>query len=176
MHRGARYGGLGHTLGLHCEDEAVIRAFAIEKPVNRIVVNSPTSQGAVGYTTNLFPSMTLGCGSFGGNITSDNIGPQHLLNIKRVARVRPEYRAGEMSGEFPHLPPGGEPVPASSPWSEVVESQRRSALRIRAGAPAPRKSRAHPLFSRRRAEHHCDSPQGPGRSLKAGRRKRDRAP
>jgi hypothetical protein len=120
-----RYGGLGHTLGLHCEDEAIIRAFAIEKPVNRIVVNSPTSQGAVGFTTNLFPSMTLGCGSFGGNITSDNIGPQHLLNIKRVARVRREYREGRMTDEFPHLPPGGEARAATSPWTEQPETEAR---------------------------------------------------
>jgi acetaldehyde dehydrogenase (acetylating) len=130
-----RYGGLGHTLALHCEDEAVIRAFAIEKPVNRIVVNSPSSQGAVGFTTNLFPSMTLGCGSFGGNITSDNIGPQHLLNIKRVARVLPEWRAGTMTDEFPHLPPGGEAHAAASPWSEVVESSRPAAPETRAAPP-----------------------------------------
>ncbi len=110
------YGGLGHSLGIHCEDEAIIRRFGIEKPVNRIIVNSPTSQGAVGYTTQLFPSMTLGCGSFGGNITSDNIGPQHLLNIKRVARVRAEYRAGTMSVDFPHLPPVEPGEPAHSSW------------------------------------------------------------
>ena len=131
-----RYGGLGHTLALHCEDEAVIRAFALEKPVNRIVINSPSSQGAVGYSTNLFPSMTLGCGSFGGNITSDNIGPQHLLNIKRAARVRPEWRAGRMSGEFPQLPPGGESRAASSPWSEVHDLRPPAATEA---APVPRR-------------------------------------
>ena len=79
-------GGRGHTLGLHCRDEEVMRAFALEKPVNRIVVNSPSSLGAVGFSTALFPSMTLGCGSFGGNITSDNVGPHHLVNMKRLAR------------------------------------------------------------------------------------------
>ena len=84
-------GGRGHTLGIHCSDEEVIRRFGLEKPVNRIVVNSPTSLGAVGFTTALFPSMTLGCGSFGGNITSDNVGPQHLLNIKRLGRVRQQW-------------------------------------------------------------------------------------
>jgi acetaldehyde dehydrogenase (acetylating) len=114
-----RYGGLGHTLGLHCEDEEIIRRFAIEKPVNRLAVNSPTSQGAVGFTTRLFPSMTLGCGSFGGNITSDNIGPQHLLNIKRVARVRPEYRDGTMTAEFPDLPPKEATEAVQSPWVPI---------------------------------------------------------
>ncbi len=78
-------GGLGHTLGLHCRDEQVIEAFALEKPASRIVVNSGTTFGGIGATTGIQPSMTLGCGSFGNNITSDNIGPQHLLNIKRVA-------------------------------------------------------------------------------------------
>src|SRR5207302_11379168 len=51
----------------------------------RICVNTPAALGAVGYTTNLFPSMTLGCGAAGGNITSDNISPLHLINLKRVA-------------------------------------------------------------------------------------------
>ncbi|TJY43953.1 acetaldehyde dehydrogenase (acetylating) [Cohnella pontilimi] len=78
-------GGLGHTLGIHCEDMQVIEAFGLEKPASRIVVNSGTTFGGIGATTGIQPSMTLGCGSFGNNITSDNIGPQHLLNIKRVA-------------------------------------------------------------------------------------------
>ncbi|WP_081793621.1 acetaldehyde dehydrogenase (acetylating) [Paenibacillus darwinianus] len=78
-------GGLGHTLGIHCEDLPVIEAFGLEKPASRIVVNAGTTFGGIGATTGILPSMTLGCGSFGNNITSDNIGPQHLLNIKRVA-------------------------------------------------------------------------------------------
>lgn len=78
-------GGLGHTLGIHCRDEAVIEKFGLKKPASRIVVNSGTTFGGIGASTGLFPSMTLGCGSYGNNITSDNIGPQHLLNIKRVA-------------------------------------------------------------------------------------------
>ncbi|RKP54067.1 acetaldehyde dehydrogenase (acetylating) [Cohnella endophytica] len=78
-------GGMGHTLGIHCEDLEIIEAFGLEKPASRIVVNSGTTFGGIGATTGIFPSMTLGCGSFGSNITSDNIGPQHLLNVKRVA-------------------------------------------------------------------------------------------
>jgi acetaldehyde dehydrogenase (acetylating) len=78
-------GGLGHTLGIHCEDEKLIEEFAIDKPVARIIINSGTTFGGIGATTAIQPSLTLGCGSFGNNITSDNIGPQHLLNIKRVA-------------------------------------------------------------------------------------------
>lgn len=79
------YGGLGHSLVIHSKNESVIREFALKKPVFRILVNTPSSQGAIGYTTGLTPSLTLGCGSRGGNITSDNVGPLHLLNIKRLA-------------------------------------------------------------------------------------------
>lgn len=78
-------GGLGHTLGIHAKEEDIIRAFALKKPASRIIVNSGTTFGAIGVTTGIFPSLTLGCGSYGNNITSDNIGPQHLMNIKRVA-------------------------------------------------------------------------------------------
>jgi acetaldehyde dehydrogenase (acetylating) len=79
------FGGLGHTLSLHTRDEEIVRQFGLHKPAFRICVNTPAALGAVGYTTNLFPSMTLGCGAAGGNITSDNISPLHLINLKRVA-------------------------------------------------------------------------------------------
>src|SRR5207253_499045 len=79
------FGGLGHTLSVHTKDEEVVREFGLRKPAFRICVNTPAALGAVGYTTNLFPSMTLGCGAAGGNITSDNISPLHLINLKRVA-------------------------------------------------------------------------------------------
>src|SRR6185436_6808125 len=80
-----RYGGTGHTLGIHSRDDAVIREFALRKPVFRIVANTQTSMGATGYTTGLAPSMSLGCGAYAGNITSDNITPLHLINVKRLA-------------------------------------------------------------------------------------------
>ncbi|MBM7649289.1 acetaldehyde dehydrogenase (acetylating) [Bacillus ectoiniformans] len=78
-------GGRGHSLSIHTEDDQVAREFALEMPVSRILVNTLSSVGAVGGTTGLAPSMTLGCGTFGGNITSDNITAKHLLNIKRMA-------------------------------------------------------------------------------------------
>jgi acetaldehyde dehydrogenase (acetylating) len=80
-----KYGGLGHTLSLHTKDDRVVREFALRKPAYRICVNTPAALGAVGYTTNLFPAMTLGCGAPGNNITSDNISPLHLIHLKRVA-------------------------------------------------------------------------------------------
>ena len=80
-----RYGGLGHTMAIHSRDESVIHEFALRKPAFRIVVNTPATLGSIGMTTGLDPSMTLGCGGYGGNVTSDNISPQHLLNVKRLA-------------------------------------------------------------------------------------------
>jgi acetaldehyde dehydrogenase (acetylating) len=80
-----RYGGMGHTMSIHSRNEAVILEFGLHKPAYRIVVNTSTSHGSIGLTTGLDPAMTLGCGGFGGNITSDNISPRHLLNIKRLA-------------------------------------------------------------------------------------------
>ncbi len=148
-------GGRGHTLGIHCEQESIVRAFALEKPVNRIVVNSPTAQGGVGYTTRLFPSLTLGCGSFGGNITSDNIGPQHLVNIKRVAYVRRDWRAGTASDEFPHLPPLAAEAPRASvrsPWEETLPGAG-AAIPNPAALPPPASSAAAESRERRPGEH-----------------------
>jgi acetaldehyde dehydrogenase (acetylating) len=79
------YGGMGHTAGIHTQSRDIARAYGIQMPASRIVVNSPTTHGAIGFSTALPPSMTLGCGSWGGNVTSDNISPLHLMDIKRVA-------------------------------------------------------------------------------------------
>src|SRR5690606_34487096 len=80
-----RYGGMGHTMSIHSTNERIILEFGLRKPAFRIVVNTPTTHGSIGLTTGLDPAMTLGCGGYGGNITSDNISPRHLLNIKRLA-------------------------------------------------------------------------------------------
>ena len=80
-----RFGGLGHTCAIYAKDDARIREYAQRMPANRVLVNTPAPQGSTGITTNVFPSMTLGCGAAAGNITSDNVGPQHLYNIKRLA-------------------------------------------------------------------------------------------
>lgn len=89
-----RYGGMGHTMSVHARDDEVVLQFGLHKPAFRIVVNTPTTHGSIGLTTGLDPAMTLGCGGFGGNITSDNISPRHLLSIKRVAyELRPAASA-----------------------------------------------------------------------------------
>ena len=79
------HGGAGHTASIHSQSEAAVKQYGLAVPAFRIAVNTSSVHGSIGYSTNLFPAMTLGCGSPGGNITSDNIGPQHLMNIKRVA-------------------------------------------------------------------------------------------
>lgn len=80
-----RYGGMGHTAGVHTRSREAAVRFGGEMPASRITVNTPTTHGAIGFSTALPPSMTLGCGSWGGNVTSDNVSPLHLLDIKRVA-------------------------------------------------------------------------------------------
>lgn len=74
----------GHTLVIHSRDENVIREFALKKPVARVLVNTPATFGGMGMTTNLFPSMTLGSGSAGYGMTSDNVSPMNLIYIRKV--------------------------------------------------------------------------------------------
>ena len=91
--------GAGHTMTLHTEDMDVVRAFALEKPVSRLLVNTPGALGGVGATTKLAPALTLGCGAVGGSATSDNVTPLHLINIRRVAFGRKELE--ELRGMSP---------------------------------------------------------------------------
>lgn len=79
------FGGMGHTAGMHTQNREAAVEYGKQMPASRIVINSPTTHGAIGLSTDLNPSMTLGCGSWGGNVTSDNVSPIHLMDIKRVA-------------------------------------------------------------------------------------------
>ena len=96
--------GAGHTMTIHSQDEAVIREFALKKPISRLLVNTPGALGGVGATTKLAPALTLGCGAVGGSATSDNVGPMNLINIRRVAwgvreleQLRPQKAAAGVS-------------------------------------------------------------------------------
>src|SRR3989442_8418945 len=110
------FGGWGHTLSVHTKDEEVVRQFGLRKPAFRICVNTPAALGAVGYTTNLFPSMTLGCGAAGGNITSDNISPLHLINLKRVA-----YGVRDVAATPPPKAVSAAATPKRSTIEQVVD-------------------------------------------------------
>jgi len=103
-----KYGGMGHTAGIHTRSRDAAVQFGAEMPASRITVNTPTTHGAIGFSTALPPSMTLGCGSWGGNVTSDNVGPLHLMDIKRVAfetrpvkSVRPAAGATVSAPSYP---------------------------------------------------------------------------
>lgn len=76
--------GIGHSMSIHTEDKDMVLKFA-KKPAARILVNTGSTQGAVGASTGLTPSFTLGCGTWGGSSVSENVSPLHLINIKRVA-------------------------------------------------------------------------------------------
>ncbi len=80
-----QFGGMGHTAGMHTNSREAAIKYGEQMPASRIIINSPTTHGAIGFSTDLSPSMTLGCGSWGGNVTSDNVSPIHLMDIKRVA-------------------------------------------------------------------------------------------
>lgn len=83
------FGGLGHSAAIHSNDPEVIERFSAGLKAGRIIVNSPSTHGAIGdiYNTNM-PSLTLGCGSYGHNSTTQNVSTVNLVNIKRVAKRR----------------------------------------------------------------------------------------
>ena len=125
-----RYGGMGHTMSIHSKNEAVILEFGLKKPAFRICVNTPTTHGSIGLTTGLDPAMTLGCGGWGGNITSDNITPRHLLNIKRLAyELRPAVSHTRPAAQAPAALPGPAATrqlpkaPAGTPMPPGISAQ-----------------------------------------------------
>ena len=157
-----RYGGMGHTMSIHSRNEQVILEFGLHKPAYRIGVNTPTTLGSIGLTTGLDPAMTLGCGGFGGNITSDNISPRHLLNIKRLAygirrqpgprcaaAVASAARAAPVEAPArPRAAPGArqrraEPVAGRDADPRIDRSWRPGAI-SRPGGPPAAASRARP--------------------------------
>ena len=120
-----RYGGMGHTMSIHSRNDQVILEFGLKKPAGRIVVNTPTTHGSIGLTTGLDPAMTLGCGGWGGNITSDNISPRHLLNIKRLA-----YEIAPAVSRFEHPAGFSATRPAAAPRVAVGISADALSKRI----------------------------------------------
>ena len=170
------YGGMGHTMSIHSRNDSVILEFGLRKPAFRIVVNTPTTHGSIGLTTGLDPAMMLGCGGHGGNITSDNISPLHLLNIKRVAHeIRPA------AAPLPASPPAlAQPVAGRSGAAldgDLLAARVRDFLAARgvtgrqqqsapappaappaAASPAPPPAPAHPAPAPPPAEEPADAP------------------
>ena len=126
------FGGRGHSLVIHAQDDHVIMQFGLEKPVFRIVVNTPGTLGTTGLTTGMMPSMTLGSGGVGGAITGDNISVYHMYNTKRLAyEIKPPPEAALRPGstddpaQFSHAAAGGQgPAGALDP-DRIDELVRR---------------------------------------------------
>jgi acetaldehyde dehydrogenase (acetylating) len=121
------YGGMGHTAGVHTRSREAAVRFGAAMPASRVTVNTPTTHGAIGFSTALPPSMTLGCGSWGGNVTSDNVSPLHLMDIKRVAfetrpvkSARPAVAASTVSTP---APPPPSPTPSRQPVAAAQASK-----------------------------------------------------
>jgi acetaldehyde dehydrogenase (acetylating) len=156
-----RYGGMGHTMSIHSRNDEIILEFGLKKPAYRIVVNTPATHGSIGLTTGLDPSMTLGCGGYGGNITSDNITPKHLLNIKRLAyETTPAVvRYTRRDAAPPPLPrPPAAPISAAGIAAEALARRIDEFLGSRGYAPAE----AHAPESRRTTANQPSGKAVPG--------------
>lgn len=100
-HRLLAEAGAGHTAAVHSNDAALIARFADALPVSRVLVNSPAGLACIGVGNALTPSLTLGCGTFGGTSTTDNVSYLNVVNIKRVARPLPDGTLARGAGECP---------------------------------------------------------------------------
>ncbi len=114
-----QFGGRGHSLSIHATDEKVILAFGLEKPVFRIVVNTMSSLGAIGFTTGVMPSLTLGAGGVGGSITGDNVTAYHLFNVKRLAYELSSPPSAALTDSEPRVGPS--PVEVEAVVRSVLE-------------------------------------------------------
>jgi hypothetical protein len=122
-----KFGGAGHTAAIYAKNDTRIREYGMRMPAMRVLVNTPAPQGSTGITTNVFPSMTLGCGAMAGNSTSDNIGPLHLINIKRLAyTVRTPEEAFEMPLDYDKAQDG--PVTAAGSGGAIDRAAVVSAV------------------------------------------------
>lgn len=110
-------------------------------PAARVVVNTPSTHGAIGFSTALAPSMTLGCGSWGGNVTSDNISPLHLMDIKRIAfETRPVTSEATVPSGLTAPPPTAAVPPPSTPTQSPIDRAAIASLVdrfLKGRAPTP---------------------------------------
>ena len=142
-----QFGGMGHTAGMHTGDRAAAINYGKQMPAARVIINSPTTHGAIGFSTDLPPSMTLGCGSWGGNVTSDNISPLHLMDIKRVAfetkPVNATQRTSVRNGDTPPAPRPA-PKPSREQIAAIVDSFLSKKL-AETPSPAPEPPKPEPV-------------------------------
>ena len=125
-----RFGGDGHTAAVHANDEAVISRYAEAAPAYRVLVNTPSLFGAMGYSTGVERTFMIGTGTIGGSISSDNIGVRHLLNRKRVAAQIHDW-------EIPASGPDDHRIAAWALNREPVAGPSTAARPAAASAAAP---------------------------------------
>jgi len=116
------FGGRGHSMGIYCRNEDVVLEFGLEKPASRIMVNTGTLAGAIGYSTGLSPSLVLGTGGMGGGLTSDNITTWHLMNIKRLAYEIQPF-------EPPRSAPAAKPAVSAEAKPSMTEADIEALIR-----------------------------------------------
>jgi acetaldehyde dehydrogenase (acetylating) len=166
------FGGIGHTMVIHSMDEDVIMKFALEKPAFRILVNTQAALGAVGYTNELLPSMTLGPGTFGGSIISENVSAKHMFNVKRLAfetrpinppegtspalaRTTVAPPKADIKPAVSHNAPSPMPKPAAAKsWMDEIDER----IRLKAGN-VPSSAKAPPMPQ---PTEHKSAPLGSG--------------
>jgi acyl-CoA reductase-like NAD-dependent aldehyde dehydrogenase len=102
-----QFEGAGHSFMIHGENREAVLRFGAAVPASRVLVNTPGALGGIGDTTNLFPALTLGCGAAGGSSSSDNIGPQHLSERRRIA-----WGVREAEGPVPSAAEPSQPTTA----------------------------------------------------------------
>jgi len=129
------FGGIGHTMAIHSNDKEIIMKFALEKPAFRIVVNTPSSLGAVGYSTDATPSMTLGPGTWGGSIISENVSAVHLMNVKTLAFETHALNQGDCVNSLGSDFDSSSPLKSNFSNKGFVEKIEET-LRARAGNPS----------------------------------------
>jgi acetaldehyde dehydrogenase (acetylating) len=140
------FGGMGHTAGMHTQSRQAAIRYGKQMPAARVVINSPTTHGAIGLSTDLPPSMTLGCGSWGGNVTSDNVSPIHLMDIKRIAfETKPVNRFSGTEMTIPAVtgtPPPAKPRVKREEIAAIVDQFLSRKVKE---APSPSAQPATPL-------------------------------
>ena len=145
------FGGRGHTCVIYSSSRENVKKYGLRMPAFRVLVNTPAPQGSTGITTNVAPSMTLGCGAMAGNSTSDNVSPLHLINIKRIAfKVReaeeaftsPEAQAYFRGDNIPKAKPAAAAANSAVSRPEVAAAVDRYLSRKGAsGAAVPMASK-----------------------------------
>jgi len=164
------FGGMGHSMVIHSTDSEVVLKFGLEKPAFRVLVNTQAALGAVGYTNELLPSMTLGPGTFGGSIISENVSAKHLINVKRLAfetrPINPPEQFIVKSAPIAQSEPKWNPVASKNPtlagksWIEEIDER----IRLKAANATSYQSSAFSGQGKVRGEQHI-APISPVKEL-----------